>query len=418
MLTRKTLTFLVPITAAAALASLGGCELIASVDRTKIDAGTGGTTSQGGTGGTTTSTGGGGAENCADTCMDADPDDCIISECDSNDACIDNNRAVGEDCTDSANSDAKVCDGAGMCVQCNDDTNCSGTTPVCDMATKTCVAQHCMNGVQDADETDLNCGGADCNPCANDLGCALATDCVSGFCDMDGGPGGAGGGPATGTCRPCGGHTDCGPLDYCDPNDNSGTCKADEANGFDCSAAALGSEACSSGNCVDGFCCDNACGSACDACSAALTGGTDGSCLPTSAGTVCRAAVPGGCDVQEVCDGTAVTCPADAFQPMNTVCRPAVDAQCDLPEVCSGSSNACPSDAFASSATPCADGVAEPICNPDFCDGAGTCNNVGPAPDTTACTQNGGTECLAGVCVMGGGGGAGGGGGGGGGGGS
>lgn len=39
----------------------------------------------------------------------------------------------------------------------------------------------CANGWQDATETSTDCGGT-CFPCANDLGCAVASDCVSGVC--------------------------------------------------------------------------------------------------------------------------------------------------------------------------------------------------------------------------------------------
>jgi len=56
------------------------------------------------------------------------------------------------------------------------------------------------------------------------------------------------------------------------------------------------------------------------------------------------AAVAGGCDVAEVCNGTNA-CPGDTVRPAGTVCRASVNQPyCDPQEVCTGSSNACPGD--------------------------------------------------------------------------
>lgn len=62
---------------------------------------------------------------------------------------------------------------------------------------------------------------------------------------------------------------------------------------------------------------------------------------------VCRPAA-GPCDVADRCNGSALTCPADARQPASFVCRAAV-SDCDAAEQCSGSdtgSVTCPADAF------------------------------------------------------------------------
>jgi hypothetical protein len=77
---------------------------------------------------------------------------------------------------------------------------------------------------------------------------------------------------------------------------------------------------CASGNCADGYCCNQACGGACQACAAALTGGANGSCQPMMAGTDpgddCPAQPPASCGTDGACDGagkcrrhgTSVTC--------------------------------------------------------------------------------------------------------------
>ena len=68
---------------------------------------------------------------------------------------------------------------------------------------------------------------------------------------------------------------------------------------------------CVTGFCVNGVCCDTACNGGCGACN--LTGKV-GTCSAIASGTVCRAST-GTCDVAETCNGTALTCPTDGFQP-------------------------------------------------------------------------------------------------------
>jgi len=44
------------------------------------------------------------------------------------------------------------------------------------------VTQQCADHAQDGDETDVDCGGATCQPCGAGLGCSAGTDCQSTFC--------------------------------------------------------------------------------------------------------------------------------------------------------------------------------------------------------------------------------------------
>lgn len=134
------------------------------------------------------------------------------------------------------------------------------------------------------------------------------------------------------------------------------------------------------GQCVDGVCCDTACGGECQACTRAKTGQPDGTCAPVTkdadpdeecaadlgaclaaacdgagscrvaAGTTCRAS-SGVCDAAEVC-GAQGACPADGFAATTVECR-ASSGACDLPETCPGSSAQCPPDARASAGTVC-----------------------------------------------------------------
>ncbi|MBY0279649.1 hypothetical protein K2Z84_30310 [Candidatus Binatia bacterium] len=105
-------------------------------------------------------------------------------------------------------------------------------------------------------------------------------------------------------------------------------------NGDVCSA---GSE-CESGSCIDGVCCNTACGdgdaSDCQACSIAAGGTADGTCTLLSSATVCRAS-EGECDAAETCNGSSPSCPADVPAPAGTACS-ADDTACTT-DVCDGS---------------------------------------------------------------------------------
>jgi hypothetical protein len=157
------------------------------------------------------------------------------------------------------------------------------------------------------------------------------------------------------------------------------------------SACADGST-CLSGFCTDGVCCQSACAggdSDCQACSAALTGGADGTCLPLSAAVapmvVCRAASSGGCDVEERCASGASECPSDAFAAGGTTCRASGPLGCDPAEVCSGLSDTCPPDAVAPADTACRPSAG--ACDPsERCDGLSrACPSDVRAPLGTEC---------------------------------
>ena len=149
------------------------------------------------------------------------------------------------------------------------------------------------------------------------------------------------------------------------------------ANGVACKAGLQ----CQSGFCVDGVCCNSACGGGvatdCQACSVTAGALTNGTCAPLAAGKVCRLAA-GSCDAMETCNGTAVQCPANGFLPSSTVCRNSAGV-CDDAETCTGSSANCPADVFKASTAVCraAAGV---------CDAAETCTGFGSTA-TTVGTQ-------------------------------
>jgi hypothetical protein len=204
---------------------------------------------------------------------------------------------------------------------------------------------------------------------------------------------------------------------------------------------------CGSGFCVDGYCCNTACGGGvgtdCQACNLA---GHLGTCWVADAGTICRPTA-GACDVQDVCDGVSTACPSDARAPDGSACsdgnactqtdacqagactgtNPVVCSpldQCHLAGTCDAASGACSNPAKPNGSA-CSDGNActtgdscqngncggiAVTCSaldqchlPGTCDPAtGVCSNPAKPDgsacnDGNACTQN--DTCQAGVCT-------------------
>lgn len=77
------------------------------------------------------------------------------------------------------------CGGASDCARCGDGAACSANS---DCVSSTCVSEHCVsvgcaNGRKDPSESDVDCGGPDaCNRCPESAACAVSTDCSSGSC--------------------------------------------------------------------------------------------------------------------------------------------------------------------------------------------------------------------------------------------
>jgi hypothetical protein len=140
------------------------------------------------------------------------------------------------------------------------------------------------------------------------------------------------------------------------------TAQALAANGTACATAGD----CTSNFCVDGVCCDTACGgdgADCQACSIATGGAVDGTCGPRTVGVACLAGV-------SACTLTA-TCAAGG------VCTPVTMKVCTAMDQCHDAGT----------------------CDP----GTGLCNNPVKLNGTT-CTDNNacttGDSCQAGVCTV------------------
>ena len=179
---------------------------------------------------------------------------------------------------------------------------------------------------------------------------------------------------------------------------NAGTLYAYQVSGY--AATCTSGSTCPSGFCVDGYCCDTACGGGvagdCQACSKTAGAAANGTCGPVAAATVCRVA-SGACDTAETCDGTATACPADVKKASGLVCR-AKAGDCDKQETCDGVAAACPSQAFLPAATVCraATGGCDKAEN---CTGASaTCPADKVEAAATVCRGSAGTCDLAEVC--------------------
>jgi len=74
--------------------------------------------------------------------------------------------------------------GGGMCSPCADGKMCKIGTDCLDgvCTSGSCAAATCTDGIKNGTETDVDCGGSNCYACGNGLRCGTASDCLSGIC--------------------------------------------------------------------------------------------------------------------------------------------------------------------------------------------------------------------------------------------
>jgi hypothetical protein len=314
--------------------------------------------------------------------------------------------AVGAICDDAT---GRVCDAAGACVACLEDARCA---PNERCSRGACVPPSCTDGLANATEADVDCGG-DCPPCDNGRGCEVAADCASGFCELGaatggaGGSGGAGGGGPAGLCAACRSTSDCGLASgrHCD---RSGACAPGKPNGAQCDAAVE----CTSGFCPlqDGVCCDRACDAQCEACLKIKSGSPTGKCAVLPAGADpdndCVDEGPASCGATGAgCRGTTAAC---QLYPKGSTCAPPAcaggvvtsAASCDGAGVCqAGLASGCAPYVCDAAGTACrTDCASDAHCVSGYrCDAAGKCRRTEGAPCTFAneCASD---ACADGVC--------------------
>ncbi len=268
----------------------------------------------------------------------------------------------------------RICDGAGKCVDCSSDADCSATatsdcwTPACKSGAcvknnvaagtplpaskqsagdcRTLVCNGSGSTTNEPDPTDIN---DDNNPCTEDkcVGTSpshpklpAGTPCGSGKTCT-----------SSGTCctpttcaaagRTCGSYSDgCGTTlncGTCTPGDVCSGGKCSCKNGFkssgetdvDCGGTVcpkctsgkkcLAGSDCTTGFCADGVCCDKACSGKCEACTSIKTGQTTGTCANVKSNTdpdsECTATSSSTCGTTGMCSNGAC-----AFHPSGTIC--------------------------------------------------------------------------------------------------
>lgn len=317
-------------------------------------------------------------------------------ECDLADVCVagsttcpDRKKAAGTGCTDdglpcttdrcngSSNScvhspgnAGTVCRAGGVCDPAE---VCTGTEANCPANVFSPASQECAPGSCQSSSTALLpsfCSGssAGCPPQQTQSCGALV--CTANACP--------------GSCTQ---DSQCASGNYCAaPN-----CQPKKTNGSSCSLA----KECTSGFCVDGVCCNTACGGGVADCQSCATG----TCSLTTG--VCRPASDA-CDVAESCSGSSTSCPADAVASASTTCRSAsctngvetVAASCP-----GGSGKQCPA-------------IVQHDCSPYVCGATAcktSCSSSSDCDSTHYCSGNqcvprvvrGGTCSATGQCVSG-----------------
>jgi hypothetical protein len=355
--------------------------------------------------GATGGSGGSGGESCNPADCPDDEGECRVPAC------------LGESCgymdlAEGAACSLGVCNAVGQCVECVGPNDC-GVDELC--MGNACVPTMCTNGRVDTGESDVDCGGNICPPCANGMMCNGALDCASNHCD------------AASTCAACQ-PGECAAGEYC----NAGNCVAQKPDGQGCSAVAE----CTSGFCQDAVCCNMACAGTCAACDVVA-----GTCTPHADGTdpesecgsdSCNGA--GKCSCADLVlsagetdvDCGGATCAPCADGKACTVNGDCVNGAC-IANVCFGgcSNNMLDPgetavDCGGPTCGPCSDGLAcnvagdcqSGVCNvvcqvPTCSDGVQNGNEPGvdcgvscpqPCPDNSGCNVAG--DCQSGVCAL------------------
>ncbi len=191
-----------------------------------------------------------------------------------------------------------VCDGLGNCVQCNSIGQCPSPLNQCQVAQ--CQSHTCGTGfVPDGTPTPVQMPG-DCQTqiCDGNGGTSTMAqpsdlpndnnECTGDACNGSTPvfPPAAPGVPcnmSTMVCDGSGQCVDCLSDNHCASNEHcaNAVCTPDRVDGQPCTRGTM----CTSGFCIDGFCCNVKCGGVCLSCKGALTGQPNGVCAPITGGT-------------------------------------------------------------------------------------------------------------------------------------
>ncbi len=96
-------------------------------------------------------------------------------------SCVDHITNGSETDLDCGGGSCPLC---GLGSSCASDSDCASMN--CDVAQLVCVNEGCTNKLKNDDETDIDCGGASCAPCAATKHCKQNGDCDSSVCNTSG----------------------------------------------------------------------------------------------------------------------------------------------------------------------------------------------------------------------------------------
>ena len=199
--------------------------------------------------------------------------------------------------------------GGATCSPCADGLACMADSDcaVASCVLGVCAAPACDDGVQNADETDADCGGG-CSPCADNLACVDGADCTSQVC-------------TDGLCTPA----SCSDT-LMNGDETDIDCGGAVCDGCFGDAACIDDSDCLSETCIGGICGDVGCQNAAD-CDALDTECAEGSCK-----------IPG-FQCEAVPKNNGLACENNELCVENTTCTAGVCG--GGPKDCSALSDAC-----------------------------------------------------------------------------
>ena len=298
-------------------------------------------------------------------------------------------------CTDAVHNggETDVDCGGGTCPVCANGKMCKMSTDcasgVCDPQKSTCSSPTCSDNLANGDETDVDCGGATCHPCANGEMCKVAGDCLSVVCSA-----------TTMRCLPSvctdmvlnGGETDvdCGGI-MCPACANGKICKViSDCQSLVCDPTAL---TCAAPTCMDGEKnegeTDVDCGGTCPGCAAGKKCKTSSDC----ASLLCNNAKL--CTMATCSDGVRNQGESDIDCGGGTCVGCATGKMCKVPTDCQ--SGVCgPGKTCA--APSCSDGVKNG--NETDVDCGGSCGPCAPGKRCSVANDCAGKSCTGGLCAL------------------
>ena len=395
-----------------------------------------------------------GAVNGSETDIDCGGEDC--EACTEGQSCDDDSDCYSLSCTNDT-CEGVYCDDGELngretdidcggldCTPCVDGQSClvprDCHSEVCEVAASgegICRLATCDDGVQNENETGVDCGGPDCGLCSSGQGCASASDCESGVCngsicadprcddgvrnqnetDVDCG------GPEDEGCPRCAVGDECGVWEdcvsgYCStdaeppvcaaPSCSDGVQNGDEGD-VDCGGSSPLCDRCTNGDscslpgdCTSGVCQDSTCVAATcvdDVLNGSETdldcGGEE--CSPCADGASCHNA--GDC-VSEVCEDRTCQTPTCDDSVVN---GDETDEDCGGPDCAPcGDERICEEDGDCQSLV-CTGGECQAsLCTDEVQNGEETDEDCGggrcsPCADGLGCAVE--TDCVSSVCI-------------------